>query len=146
MRHRNVSGDLSVVVSAAMDALLEKLEAPRKEKPLRRRRSIKPGEVSAETRRAVFMRDEEQCTYRSEQGERCPAKSLLQIDHIDARARGGSGELPNVRIRCYAHNMLHAEEDFGRAHIEARIRERRGRKATSTAERIRATGEPRAGP
>ena len=129
MRHRNPSGDLTVVVAAAVDALLEKLEAPRKERPPRRRRAIKVGAVAAATRSEVFARDGEQCTYRNEHGARCPSTTFLEIDHVDARARGGSGDLANLRVRCYAHNMLHAEDVFGRAHIEKRIQERRRRRS-----------------
>ena len=129
MRHRNPSGDLTVVVAAAIDALLQKLEAPRKERPPRRRRAIKVGAVAAATRSEVFARDGEQCTYRGAHGTRCPSTTFLEIDHIDARARGGSGEPANLRVRCHAHNMLLAEEAFGRAHIESRIKERKRRRS-----------------
>jgi hypothetical protein len=28
----------------------------------------------------------------------------------------------NLRVRCRAHNALHADEVFGRAHVAARVR------------------------
>ena len=154
MRHRNPSGDLTVLIAAAVDALLEKLESPRRKTHAtnpRARRTIKPGAIAIATRRAVFARDGEQCTYRDENGQRCRATTLLELDHIESRARGGSGEAENLRVRCHAHNLLHAEEDFGRRHIETKIREHRARRSRAAAnvaasEQPRTKGEPRAGP
>ena len=163
MRHRTPTGDLTVIVAAAFDALLQKLEAPRKARPERRRRARKLGAVAAATRSAVFARDGEQCTYEDVRGQRCPSTTLLEVDHINARARGGSGELTNLRVRCRPHNKLHAEEDFGRAHIEARVREKKlkrsraavaehrsggseVRAAANEPRRSRSSEEPRAGP
>lgn len=134
MSHRNRSGELEVIISAALDALLEKLEKPRKPRPEPRTPSIvKAGAISAATRSAVFERDGQQCTYRSKAGERCPAKMFLELDHIEPRARGGSGDASNLRVRCQAHNLLHAEEQFGRPHIEAKIRASRQRRVGARA-------------
>jgi len=44
---------------------------------------------------------------------------------VTPRARGGSDEIGNLRVRCRAHNLLYAERTFGRQHVERRIRERR---------------------
>ena len=41
------------------------------------------------------------------------------------RARGGTGEVGNLRVRCRAHNALHAEQTFGKEHVERKIREHR---------------------
>jgi hypothetical protein len=42
-----------------------------------------------------------------------------------SRARGGTSELGNLRVRCRAHNRLYAEQTFGKEHVERAIRERR---------------------
>jgi hypothetical protein len=120
MRHRNPNGDLAVVVDAAVDALLEKLERERLGKATRARRtarSTKPGRVSTAVRREVFARDGERCTFRGEDGERCPARGFLEVDHIEPRALGGADEANNLRVRCRAHNLLYAEQVFGQEHM-----------------------------
>jgi hypothetical protein len=73
------------------------------------------GRVARAVRRAVFERDGEQCTFTNESGARCPSRAFLELDHVESRALGGSDEASNLRVRCRAHNALHAEEVFGRA-------------------------------
>jgi Holliday junction resolvasome RuvABC DNA-binding subunit len=41
------------------------------------------------------------------------------------RGRGGASGVGNRRVRCRAHNALHAEQTFGKENVERRIRERR---------------------
>jgi 5-methylcytosine-specific restriction endonuclease McrA len=77
--------------------------------------------VPRAVRRAVFERDGEQCTFTDAAGARCPSRTLLELDHADSRALGGSDEASNLRVRCRAHNALHAEEVFGRAHVAAQV-------------------------
>jgi len=127
-RHANAQGDLAVVVERAVDLLLEKLEKQRLGKASRPRRSPEdsdPQRLSRATRRAVFERDGERCTFTDADGHRCPATTWLELDHVIARARGGTSELANLRVRCRAHNRLHAEQTFGKEHVERKIRERR---------------------
>jgi hypothetical protein len=86
--------------------------------------------VPRAVRRAVFERDGEQCTFTDATGARCPSRTLLELDHVESRALGGSDEASNLRVRCRAHNALHAEAVFGRAHVAAHVnlrhRKRRG--------------------
>jgi len=130
MRHRNPSGDLAVVIDAAMDLLLEKLEkerlgkvktpkAPRQ--PKARSSASRPRAIPARVRREVFERDGEQCTFLAESGERCPSRGHLELDHVQARALGGTNVASNLRVRCRAHNRLAAEDVFGKAHVAERI-------------------------
>ena len=136
MRHRNPSGDLAVVIEAAMDLLLAKLEKERlgKVKKPREPRAATgaPGgrAISARVRREVFERDGEQCTFVGDAGHRCPSRGHLELDHVEARALGGTNAASNLRVRCRAHNRLAAEEVFGKAHIAARIdlRQRKSRR------------------
>jgi hypothetical protein len=42
---------------------------------------------------------------------------MLELDHIDPFSRGGASTPDNLRLRCRAHNQLHAEECFGRERV-----------------------------
>jgi 5-methylcytosine-specific restriction endonuclease McrA len=77
--------------------------------------------ISRETRRAVFARDGVQCTYVDAEGHRCPARGFLELDHVHAKALGGSDAPANLRVRCRVHNHQHAEQTFGREYVEERI-------------------------
>jgi hypothetical protein len=131
MMHANPTGDLAVVVERALEALVEKLEKQRlakTTKPQKTKRACKKGHVAASVRREVFARDGERCTYVDEQtGERCAECGRLQLDHIVPKARGGTDDASNLRVRCRAHNGLWAEECFGKEHVAASIDLRRRR-------------------
>ncbi len=127
MRHANADGDLAVVVERALDLLLEKLEKQRLGKAARpgpAQEKGEPASVSRATRRAVFERDGERCTFTDADGHRCPATTWLELDHVVPRARGGTSEACNLRVRCRAHTRLYAEQTFGKEHVERKIRER----------------------
>jgi 5-methylcytosine-specific restriction endonuclease McrA len=148
MRHANADGDLAVVVERAVDLLLEKLEKQRfgrgGARQLREQNGTAPvpqmlhgtpvtqvpqvtrgKPVTRATRRAVFERDGERCTFTDDQGHRCTATTWLELDHLIPRACGGASEVENLRVRCRVHNLLYAEQTFGKEHVERRIRERR---------------------
>ena len=94
---------------------------PARALPERATTSARRGYVSRDVRREVFARDGEQCTYRDAEGNRCPARGFLELDHIDPQALGGTETAANLRVRCHAHNAFYAEQVFGRAHVERRI-------------------------
>jgi hypothetical protein len=125
MMHANPKGDLAVVVERALDALLEKLEKRRlakTDRPQEKKRPCKQGRVAAAVRREVFARDGYRCTYVDEAtGERCAACRWLELDHMVPRARGGTDDAPNLRVRCRSHNGLWAEQCFGKEHVAACI-------------------------
>jgi hypothetical protein len=127
MRHRNPSGDLEVIFAAAMKALLPQLEKQRFGKTMRARklRGAKPGHVTNDVRRKVIDRDGDRCTFTGESGERCPERGFTQVDHAKERARGGGGEIGNLRVLCAAHNRYMAEKTFGRAFVERKIQSKR---------------------
>jgi hypothetical protein len=122
MRHTHPSGDLSVLVERAIDLLLAKLEKQRVGKVARPRppssRSTRPGYVPRAVRRAVFERDGERCTFVDASGRRCESRTLLELDHGVPRARGGPDDAGNLSVKCRAHNLLSAEDHFGREHVE----------------------------
>jgi hypothetical protein len=129
MMHTNPTGDLAVVLERALDALVAKLEKQRLAKttrPQEARRACKKGHVAAAVRREVFARDGERCTYVDEAtGVRCAECGGLELDHIVPKARGGTDDASNLRVRCRAHNGLWAEQCFGKQHIAACIDLRR---------------------
>ena len=154
MSHQNPSGDLAVVVERALDLLIAKLEKEKLGKVDRPRQAAAaspsdPGRIRRSARRKVVERDGLQCSFVSDDGARCPARTFLELDHRHPRALGGSGEATNVRVLCRAHNRHADEQVFGRAHVEERIylRQRKGRPDTETTspphaetrERVRST-------
>jgi hypothetical protein len=89
----------------------------------------------------VWNRDGGQCTFVSECGKRCPARSPLEFDHIVEVARGGASTVENLRLRCRGHNQYTAEQTFGAVFMqqkrdEARrlVEERRAENAAAAAE------------
>jgi len=93
-------------------------------------------------RRAVWERDQGQCTYKSESGRRCEARRGLQFDHEKEFARGGEATMENIRLRCPGHNQYSAECTFGAGFM----RQKREQAAAARAARkqaARATGEDR---
>ncbi len=97
-------------------------------------KASRPGSryVPVEVRREVFARDGERCTYVGPDGDRCPARGYLELDHVRPKAREGTETAGNLRVRCRAHNALYAEQVFGRAHVAGRTHLRRRKCAPTT--------------
>ncbi len=136
MSHSNPKRDLATVIERGLDLLLADLEKKRfgkTDKP-RRSRGTKHGDFSRQSRREIYERDGEQCTYTSPSGERCQARAFVQLDHDNPRACGGAGTTDNGRLLCRAHNLFEAEKVFGREYIDSRIRLRQ-RKLNSESRR-----------
>src|SRR6266487_1350387 len=115
--HQLPSGDLAQVLDRALDALIEQLERRKFAATKRPRRSQRPSSnprhIPAHVKRQVWERDGGQCTFVSEAGRRCPARKLLEFDHIEEVARGGRATVAGIRLRCRAHNQYGAECAFG---------------------------------
>ncbi|MBI5709662.1 MAG: hypothetical protein HZC42_05050, partial [Candidatus Eisenbacteria bacterium] len=118
--HQLPSGDLARVLDRALEALIEQLErrkfaATSKPRPRRapRRASANPRHIPAHVKRAVWERDGGRCTFVGDTGHRCPARKLLEFDHVEEVARGGRASVAGVRLRCRAHNQYAAECTFG---------------------------------
>ena len=147
MSHANPSGDLVMVMKRALALLIADLEKTKLGKTTRPRgrrpeTAATRGYVTRDVRREVIARDGEQCSFVDESGRRCPARSFLEFDHIHARALGGTDDAANVRLRCQAHNRLHAEQVFGRDVVERSIdlsRRKSVRKARAPAEPVDAS-------
>jgi hypothetical protein len=81
--------------------------------------------ISAPIRRAVWERDQGQCTFVSANGTRCKARQFLEFDHIEPVARGGRATVAEMRLRCRAHNQYEAERVFGAGFMSAKRDEAR---------------------
>ena len=116
LSHQVAAGDVAQVLERALDALIVQLE---KRKFAATRRQHRPGAtqsgryVPAHVKRAVWERDGGRCTFVSESGRRCPARLLLEFDHLHEVARGGLATIEGMRLRCRAHNQYGAERTFG---------------------------------
>jgi hypothetical protein len=85
--------------------------------------------IPAGVRRQVWQRDGARCTYVSAFGERCRETAHLELHHDEPYARGGRATAENLRLVCRSHNLLEAEEDFGRGLVGSLIHRRRGTEA-----------------
>jgi hypothetical protein len=84
-----------------------------------------PRWVPAAVRRAVYARDDGRCSFVAADGRRCAARARLELDHVEPWALGGSAKRDNLRLRCRAHNALHARHCFGAKRVAAKIAARR---------------------
>ncbi|MBI5709216.1 MAG: hypothetical protein HZC42_02785 [Candidatus Eisenbacteria bacterium] len=108
------------------------------------RASANPRHIPAQVKRAVWERDGGRCTFVSEGGYRCPARTLLEFDHVEEVARGGRASVAGIRLRCRAHNQYAAECTFGAAfmsHKRAAAREEAAARACAEEVRTRAAAE-----
>src|SRR5438034_2642624 len=140
--HALPSGDLAQVLERALDALIERLEKRKFAATPRPRRSARPSpdprHVPAHVKRAVWERDGGQCTFTSDSGRRCPARTRLEFDHADPVARGGTATVERMRLRCRAHNQYGAECAFGEEFMSEKRREARARAVAAERDLARA--------
>ena len=140
--HAVPSGDVSEVLERALDALIQSLEKQRFAATARsrpRRGAPKGRHVPADVRRKVWLRDGGKCTFVSDKGHHCEARTRLELDHVIPVARGGTATEANLRLRCRAHNQHAAECMFGRGFMDAK---RQGARAQVTQKRA-ASGQGR---
>ena len=77
----------------------------------RRGRATITRTIPAAVRRHIWLRDRGRCTYRDpESGRCCGSRHLVQIDHVQPYAMGGSASAQNLRLLCGAHNRDRATE------------------------------------
>lgn len=86
-------------------------------------RVLKPSRyISRKVKDEVRVRDGERCTYVSPEGRRCGEMVGLQFDHAIPFSHGGESSRENLRLKCSAHNLLYAEEVFGREFMDQKRR------------------------
>lgn len=152
LRHQIPNGDLAAVIDRALSVLLEKLERTKCAATAAPRRSLAESNlepvsrnIPAAVQRAIWQRDEGQCTFVDRQGRRCPARDRLEFHHEVPFARGGDHSPDNVRLLCRAHNAYRAELDYGREVIRQKIETRRStasRPARQAPRRARSSKAP----
>ena len=124
--HQLAPGDLAAVLDRALDALIGQLEQRKfaaTSKPQPRRATTGKRQIPAHVRRTVWARDGGQCTFVGETGQRCPARTRLEFDHVEPVARGGRATVSQIRLHCRAHNQYAAECTFGTAFMNHKRQE-----------------------
>lgn len=134
MSHADIDASNATILDAAMDAFLEKKDPLKKivrprfaqnDTAAEVEMGVSPNSpksavpVKPSTRNRVLRKSEGRCEYRAPDGRRCESRHLLEVDHIQARALGGTNALGNLRALCRTHNLLMAEKTFGRAKIDS---------------------------
>jgi 5-methylcytosine-specific restriction endonuclease McrA len=133
LAHKVPDGDLEAVLHEAIRCAIEK-HGKRKGAvaPARKaNRSAPPAPkhtdatsaIPAEVRREVWTRDGGRCAWIAADGRRCNSRWKLELDHIQPAALGGTSTVDNLRVACRPHNLLHAEQTYGREHMERFRRE-----------------------
>jgi hypothetical protein len=117
--HKNPMGQWEAVLEAMADCFIEleeKRRAAKTDKPKTKNKpSSDPHYVPAEVQRIVWERDGGCCTWIGDDGHRCESRWQVEFDHIDPH---GPSTAANVRLLCRPHNRLHAEQCYGKEHMD----------------------------
>ncbi len=120
LSHKVPRGDLAAVLHEAIRCGIEK-HGKRKGavKPSRKVASKAsprkdPAAILAEVRRQVWERDGGRCAWTGPDGRRCGSRWKLEVDHVRPPSRGGTSAPDGLRLACRAHNLLYAEQVYGR--------------------------------
>lgn len=130
LSHCVASGDVAQVLDRALVLLVRHLRRKRAGSRSPRSRRHASGEqgrkryIPAHIRRAVWERDQGQCTFTAPDGHRCDERRLLEFDHVQPFAAGGTSSVDGLRLRCRAHNQYEAERRFGVEFMSRKRRER----------------------
>ncbi len=141
---RAAGRELNALFALALERLVEDLEKKKFAKTARpREASSKPKPAAGAKRsrhipnavkREVVSRDDAQCTYVDDSGNRCPGRWGLEFDHHEVPyARWGEHTTANVRLLCKPHNQLMAEQVFGAETIAAKRARASGKGAAAPA-------------
>jgi hypothetical protein len=84
----------------------------------------------------VWRRDDGRCAFVGSGGRHCNSRHQLQLHHIDPFGKGGPPTAANLTLRCRAHNLYAAQQDFGREHIDRKIAVSRRHRAAGSAPTI----------
>jgi 5-methylcytosine-specific restriction endonuclease McrA len=117
LSHQIPDGDFERVVREGFKLILER---QRKRKALTERghaqsaHQPKGRHIPAAVRRQVWKRDGGRCTWEMGDGKPCGSTHRLEFDHGREFSLGGESTVDNVRLLCRKHNVMKAEERFGR--------------------------------
>ena len=120
LSHKVPRGDLAAVLHEAIRCGIEKhgkrkgaVRSSRKVAPKASPRKD-PAAIPAEVRRQVWERDGGRCAWTGPDGRRCGSRWQIEVDHVRPPSRGGTSTLGNLRLACKLHNLLYAEQVYGR--------------------------------
>jgi hypothetical protein len=118
LRHALPHGDEAVLLDRALTALLADLARSKFAATDRPRPSSGPTggsrHISAEVRRAVWLRDLGRCAYVAGDGRRCNERAFVEFHHCRPYAIGGAATVENIQLRCRRHNDYEARLFFAR--------------------------------
>ena len=127
---------LEAVFNLALDALI-KAKCPKEKEKRREARQAKASKgdskpkssqssvsryIPAEIESAVRKRDGHCCSYVGPTGKRCGSTWQLELHHIRPFSIGGEHSVENLALRCRTHNLLEAQQVFGREKIDQFVR------------------------
>jgi hypothetical protein len=158
MRHQIPDGEIAKVVDRALDLLIAQQRnsilvprisperpAPRPRSCQRRTRIISarlkprprsgpisiPGTFPMRSSAKCWRAMASNAAKVSPEGRRCQQRERLQFNHKHPYGQGGHATVDNIAVRCRPHNLMHADDDYGRALMRRRIeRGRREREAS----------------
>jgi hypothetical protein len=84
--------------------------------------------VPVAVRDEVWRRDGGRCSFAGSGGRRCGSRHQVELHHLEPFAVGGTSSSENLTLRCRAHNLHAAEQDYGRQFIARKIAEARIRR------------------
>ncbi len=123
LSHKVPRGDLAAVLHEAIRCGIEKhgkrkgaVKPSRKVAP-KATPPKDPASIPAEVRRQVWERDGGRCAWTGPDGRRCNSRWQLEVDHLDPAGRGGKATVDRCRLLCRMHNILYAEQVYGREHM-----------------------------
>lgn len=115
LRHQVPNGDLAEIVEMAVSLLLNenrKRKCAQTDRPRPAPAKVTAGRpIPAAVRRAVWERDQGQCTFRNDAGRRCGEKGFIELHHVIPFAHGGPATVDNIALMCRAHNQGEAERE-----------------------------------
>jgi 5-methylcytosine-specific restriction endonuclease McrA len=124
LSHKLPGGELAEVLHEGLRAILVNADRRRRGTGKKSSSSMPPPGsryVPAAVRDEVWRRDGGQCAFIGSAGHRCTSRHQLQLHHLHPFALGGAPLATNLSLRCRAHNLHAAEQDYGREHIASKV-------------------------
>jgi hypothetical protein len=81
--------------------------------------------VPVAVRDEVWRRDGGRCSFVGSGGRRCGSRHQVELHHLEPFGLGGASSPENLTLRCRAHNLHAAEQEYGRRYIARKIAETR---------------------
>jgi hypothetical protein len=131
LSHSHPGASTEEILEAGLDLVLDRhakrrglVAKPRKvaEKPA----APKSGQVPAHVKRAVWQRDGGRCQWPVDGGGICGSTYMVEIDHVQPKARGGPPTIENTRLLCRVHQEYAARQAYGNEWMDRFTRKRSG--------------------